>query len=304
VIAVSSRGHRAGGINFDDINFEHTEYAPMRAYAQSKSANALFAVHLDRLAKQYGVRAFAVHPGPIPTSDLFAESAVGIKSNFTVGLLRGLAKIARGLHITQLLNAVRKPDTPNAFKTIQQGAATLVWAATSRELDDIGGVYCEDCNIAEFVPADSDEPFGVRPWAIDDEQAARLWNVCEEMTGVEICGSLPATFGQSLIKLMEWRGLTDEGLAEAALVSAKTIQRMRTVVDRKWKLEAVMAVCIGLHLPPYVSFDLIAKAGLGFQANERHITYKHLLSTYYESTIIECNEFLETAGYEPIGREE
>jgi hypothetical protein len=96
-----------------------------------------------------------------------------------------LAKTARGLHITELPNAIRKPCTPDAFKTIQQGAATSVWAATSRELDGIGGVYCEDCNIARSVPADSDEPFGVRPWAIDDEQAARLWQVSEEMTGVE-----------------------------------------------------------------------------------------------------------------------
>jgi NAD(P)-dependent dehydrogenase (short-subunit alcohol dehydrogenase family) len=185
VIVVSSRGHRAGGVNFDDINFEHTEYAPMRAYAQSKSAIVLFAVQLDKPARQHGVRAFAVHPGPIPTSDLFAESVVGIKSNLTVGLLRGVAKVARGLHITELLNAVRKPDTPNAFKTIQQGAATSVWVATSRELDGIGGVYCEDCNIAEAVPADSDKPFGVRPWALDEEQAAQLWKVSEEMTGVE-----------------------------------------------------------------------------------------------------------------------
>jgi NAD(P)-dependent dehydrogenase (short-subunit alcohol dehydrogenase family) len=87
VIAVSSRGHRAGGINFADINFEHTEYTPMRAYAQSKTANILFSVRLDTLMKEYGVRAFAVHPGPIPTSDLFAGSAVGLKSNFTVGML-------------------------------------------------------------------------------------------------------------------------------------------------------------------------------------------------------------------------
>ncbi|MDR1917369.1 MAG: SDR family NAD(P)-dependent oxidoreductase [Christensenellaceae bacterium] len=130
VVAVSSRGHRAGGINFDDINFERTEYVPMRAYAQSKTANVLFAIQLDKLAKQYGVRAFAVHPGPIPTSDLFAESAVGIKSNFTVWIMRFFAKLARGLHITELLNAIRKPDIPNAFKTIQQGAATPVWCAT------------------------------------------------------------------------------------------------------------------------------------------------------------------------------
>ncbi|MDR1939285.1 MAG: SDR family NAD(P)-dependent oxidoreductase [Clostridiales bacterium] len=184
VVAVSSRAHREGGVNFDDINFERTEYKPMRAYAQSKSANVLFAVRLDNLAKRYGVRAFAVHPGPIPTSDLFAESVVGIRSRFTVGLLRGAAKFMRAINFTGIYNALKKPDVPDAFKTVAQGAATGVWAATAKELDNLGGLYCEDCDIAKAAAADVYEPTGVQPWAIDTDASERLWQISEKMTGV------------------------------------------------------------------------------------------------------------------------
>ncbi len=185
VILVGSRGHRWGGVLFDDPNFLTTEYTPNRAYAASKSALSLFAVRLDELAHKDNVRAFAVHPGPIPSSDLFAESIVGLRPSYVVALTRFSAKLMRGLHITELLNAFRRPQIENAFKTIQQGAATPVWCATSSLLNGIGGVYCEDCNIASPVSADSDEPHGVRPWAIDPGLAKKLWELGEEMTGIQ-----------------------------------------------------------------------------------------------------------------------
>ncbi|VBB06927.1 short-chain dehydrogenase/reductase sdr [Lucifera butyrica] len=184
VIEVASRGHRFGSVLFDDVHFNRTEYNGMRAYAQSKSATALFAVKLDELAKKDKVRAFAVHPGPIPTSDLFAESLVGIKPPWVVSLIRLSAQVMRGLHVTELLNILRHPRIEDAFKTIEQGASTLVWCAVSSDLNDLGGVYCEDCNIAQAVSADSDEPYGVRPWAINPELATRLWKLSEELTGV------------------------------------------------------------------------------------------------------------------------
>lgn len=184
VVLVSSRGHRWGGVLFDDSSFEHTEYSPNRAYAQSKSAISLFACRLDALAQKDGIRAFAAHPGPIPTSDLFAESIVGIKPSWQVHLMRMSAKLMRGLHITSLLNAMRHPETGDAFKTIQQGAATIVWCAVSKDLDGTGGVYCEDCDIAQAVTADSESHFGVWPWAVDPEQAERCWQMSEKMVGV------------------------------------------------------------------------------------------------------------------------
>ena len=188
VIVVSSRGHRFGGVLFEDINFEKTEYNGMRAYAQSKTANALFALKLNEIGVKHNIKAFSVHPGPVPSSELFAGSLVGIAPNFQISLIRFLSKIMRGLHLTELLNMLRKSKIEHEgdlFKTIQQGAATTVWCATNNDLRSIGGVYCEDCNIAKAVPADSNEPFGVRPWAIDQEMANRLWEISEKMTGTK-----------------------------------------------------------------------------------------------------------------------
>jgi hypothetical protein len=110
------------------------------------------------------VRAFAVHPGGIMTD-----------------LQRHLPReeqIAMGwMDADGTLNP--------AFKTPAQGAATSVWCATSTQLDGLGGVYCEDCNIAVIVPDDAATWTGVRQYAIDPEAARRLWTVSETMTGVE-----------------------------------------------------------------------------------------------------------------------
>ena len=72
------------------------------------------------------------------------------------------------------------------MKTVEQGAATTVWAAVSHQLDALGGVYCEDCNIAEPVPAETQETRGVRPWAMDPALAERLWALSEKITGLGI----------------------------------------------------------------------------------------------------------------------
>jgi NAD(P)-dependent dehydrogenase (short-subunit alcohol dehydrogenase family) len=185
IVNVSSRGHRAGGVIFDDINFNHTEYDGMVAYAQSKTALILFTLKLDELAQKDNIRAFAVHPGPIPSTDIFAESGVGIDSDFKVSLMRNLARFMRAFNITALQNFVRNPkNTGDIYKNVQQGAATSVWCAVSNDLNGKGGVYCEDSNIAVVVPDGSMAPFGVRQWALDMDSAERLWKICEEMTGV------------------------------------------------------------------------------------------------------------------------
>jgi NAD(P)-dependent dehydrogenase (short-subunit alcohol dehydrogenase family) len=185
IVNLSSRGHRAGGVIFEDIHFERTEYSGMRAYAQTKTALILLTVKEDALLRAHGIRAYAVHPGPVPASDLFAAGHVGTPSHHKTQHARLRAKLARALHVTEVLNFIRRPkNAGDLYKTVQQGAATTVWAAVSKDLDGIGGVYLEDCNVAVVVPNGSAAPFGVRPWALDAEAAERLWQLCEDMTGI------------------------------------------------------------------------------------------------------------------------
>lgn len=186
VVTVSSRAQRLGGVNFEDPNFLSYEYHPMKAYAQSKSANVLFAVELDRLGKVHGVRAFAAHPGLVPSTNLGSSSLEAKAPGIAKTITKATPKIMRFLHVSSLINVLKqfKPHhIGDEFKSNQQGAATPVWCAISDELNDKGGVYCEDCNIALAVN-DSSSPFGVLPWAIDPEQATRLWSLSEKLTRV------------------------------------------------------------------------------------------------------------------------
>jgi hypothetical protein len=81
------------------------------------------------------------------------------------------------------IDADGNPLNPEGFKTPQQGAATQVWAATSPRLDGLGGLYLEDCEVAEPAPEDGGSG-GVKAWATDPEQAARLWELSAELTEV------------------------------------------------------------------------------------------------------------------------
>ncbi|MDR1164105.1 MAG: SDR family NAD(P)-dependent oxidoreductase [Candidatus Accumulibacter sp.] len=204
IVNLSSRGHRVSGVLFDDIHFKHTEYSGMRAYAQSKAALVLLTVKLDALLREHKIRAYAVHPGPVPSSDLFAAGRVGSDSRAKVWLARLHARLARVLHVTEALNIVRRPkNVGDLYKTVQQGAATTVWAATSEDLEGFGGVYLEDCNIAVVVPNGSTAPFGVRPWAFDEAAAERLWRFCEEMTGIRFAALAQSSEAPKVIQSSE-----------------------------------------------------------------------------------------------------
>ncbi|TMR22829.1 SDR family NAD(P)-dependent oxidoreductase [Nonomuraea turkmeniaca] len=162
VVTVSSGGHRNSGIRWDDVQFERG-YDKWLAYGQAKTANILFAVQLDALARDAGVRAFSLHPGAI------------------------LTPLQRHLPREEMVAAGWIDEAGNAldpsFKTPEQGAATQVWAATSPQLAGMGGVYCEDCEIAELITDEEPGP-GVRSYAVDPDEAARLWQLSAELTGV------------------------------------------------------------------------------------------------------------------------
>ncbi len=161
VVCLSSIGHRLSPIRFDDINFETTDYDKWIAYGQAKTANALFAVELNRRLSGKGVTAFSVHPGGIMTNLQRDMSDAEIKS---MGWVDDDGNVREG------------------FKTPAGGAATAVWAATNSSLNGRGGEYCEDCHIAE--PAKDDVPFaGVQAYAQDAEAAKKLWAVSEGMLG-------------------------------------------------------------------------------------------------------------------------
>jgi NAD(P)-dependent dehydrogenase (short-subunit alcohol dehydrogenase family) len=167
VVSLSSVGHRRAGVDFDDWNFERRQYDRWVAYGQSKTANALFAVALDAKGEQHDVRAFSVHPGGVVTD-----------------LVRHMS--AEELGAYGVLDKAGRPiiDPERNMKTPEQGAATSVWCATSRQLDGLGGVYCENSDIAIAVPGDSTELRGVRPWATDPEFADRLWSLSEKLLGL------------------------------------------------------------------------------------------------------------------------
>ncbi|MFE1796481.1 SDR family NAD(P)-dependent oxidoreductase [Streptomyces sp. NPDC059517] len=165
IVSVSSTGHHTSDIRWDDPHWNRGDYDKWEAYGQAKTANVLFAVQIDALGKDSGVRAFALHPGGILTP-----------------LQRHLPRqemVERGW-----IDENGVPLNPEGFKSPEQGAATQVWAATSPQLSGMGGVYCEDCDIAEIAPADGTR-VGVREYAIDPASAARLWALSAELTGVD-----------------------------------------------------------------------------------------------------------------------
>jgi NAD(P)-dependent dehydrogenase (short-subunit alcohol dehydrogenase family) len=165
VVSLSSRGHLRAPVDFDDPNFDRRRYDKWIAYGQSKTATALFAVALDKRGEAHHVRAFAVHPGAVIT------------------------ELMRSMSPEEIRAAVDRSREVGMFKTTEQGAATSVWCATSPLLDGMGGVYCEDCDIAEAVPADFPEQRGVRPWAIDPSLAERLWTMGEAWLGVQVAAT-------------------------------------------------------------------------------------------------------------------
>jgi NAD(P)-dependent dehydrogenase (short-subunit alcohol dehydrogenase family) len=167
VVTLSSLGHRFSGVIFDDPNFLHHPYEKWIAYGQSKTANSLFSVHLDKVGCELGIRAFAVHPGRIVSTNLNRFMSDEEKAKALQSLPTGDPRFV-----------------PSFVKSIAQGAATTVWAATSPQLNGMGGVYCANCDISPLVPGTSAETDGVRRWAVDPNLAERLWQLSEQLCGI------------------------------------------------------------------------------------------------------------------------
>jgi NAD(P)-dependent dehydrogenase (short-subunit alcohol dehydrogenase family) len=167
VVNVSSQGHQFAPFDFDDPNFLSREYETLSAYGQSKTAVNLFTTELDNRSKDYNVRAYSLHPGSIAGTELGREASIELFQK--IGLCDKQGNFA--------------PEVIASLKTIPQGAATTVWCATSPLLNNIGGVYCENTDIAQLslIPEVSD---GVKPYSLDETNAKRLWKLSEELTGI------------------------------------------------------------------------------------------------------------------------
>ncbi|MEP4052591.1 MAG: SDR family NAD(P)-dependent oxidoreductase [Litorimonas sp.] len=164
VIALSSTAHAICDVHWEDPHFHTHDYDKWQAYGSAKSANALFALGVDERWKSDGVRAFSVHPGGIFTP-----------------LQRHLSDEEMVVLGWKNADGTVPPAVTAMFKTPEQGGATAVWAATSPSLNDMGGLYCEDCDIAKAATEESQRYHHARDWIGSLESAERLWNMTEAM---------------------------------------------------------------------------------------------------------------------------
>ncbi|PWY96128.1 short-chain dehydrogenase [Aspergillus sclerotioniger CBS 115572] len=161
VIILSSGSHRFGQVNFDNLTWQG-EYDTWMAYAQSKTANIWTANEIERRYGSQGLHAVSLHPGTIATD------------------------LLRHVPDEQMAVWTADKDLEKYWKTPEQGAATIVWAATAKELEGRGGVYLDNCSVAEeWVPTESGWGSGYASWAFSPEKEARLWDVSLELVGLK-----------------------------------------------------------------------------------------------------------------------
>jgi NAD(P)-dependent dehydrogenase (short-subunit alcohol dehydrogenase family) len=164
LVELSSIGHRRSGINWDDPHYRTRPYDKWESYGQSKTANSLFAVGLNRRLAERGVTANAVMPGGIMTP---LQRHLPREEMIAFGWMDEAGKIN------------------DRFKSTEQGAATSVWAALAPELEGVGGLYLEDCAQAPAW-SEADPVHGVMPHALDPEAAERLWDLSVKTTGADL----------------------------------------------------------------------------------------------------------------------
>lgn len=162
VVCVSSSAHRITPAVLDDINLEaEGRYKPYVAYGNSKTCVVWMANQIERLYGNQGIHAYSLNPG---------------------GIWTPLQK-----HVQEQMDTAREDaNVMRYMKSLEQGCATTIWAATARELEGKGGVYCEDCEVAGPKPADAPNPHiapGYAPFAFDPEGEERLWKMSLGMVG-------------------------------------------------------------------------------------------------------------------------
>jgi NAD(P)-dependent dehydrogenase (short-subunit alcohol dehydrogenase family) len=178
VVNVSSWGHHFSPFVFEDPNFINREFDSFSAYGQSKTASILFSLELDIRGKNAGVRSYSLHPGIISETELGRN--VPHEDLVNYGIFDENGKVIN--------------DPSKGLKSLSQGASTTVWCAISPQLNDIGGVYCENADIAKLDNSEagnSEENLDgstmmkdVMPFALKEDAAKKLWILSEQLTGV------------------------------------------------------------------------------------------------------------------------
>ncbi len=159
VVNLSSAGHKFAAVNLEDPNYQRRDYDKWQAYGESKTANVLFSVGLEQRLGAQGVHALAVHPGMIMTN------------------------LSRHMQPEDMESLIAKAPAgqKKQFKTLEQGSATSVWAASAPQLEGRGALYLEDCHVAG--PAVAGEDGGVESYALDPDLADGLWTLSEQLVG-------------------------------------------------------------------------------------------------------------------------
>ena len=159
VVCVSSSGHKKSPPHFDDLKLEQN-YDPWTSYGQAKTSNIYMANEIERRYGALNLHAFSLHPGGIWT---------GLQTHMDTSKLKG------------------NPEVERVLKSVEQGAATSLWAAVGGELKGMGGLYLEDCGVArtaEEVAGMKDGRAGYAEHAYDEGAEGRLWRVSCELVGV------------------------------------------------------------------------------------------------------------------------
>jgi NAD(P)-dependent dehydrogenase (short-subunit alcohol dehydrogenase family) len=160
VVSVASIGHLFSPVVFDDLHYRFRPYDQWTSYGQSKSANVLFAVGAAQRWADDGIVANALMPGNIASTALARHMGADDLANFGEQTELGLPPV----------------------KTIEQGAATSVLLAASPDVEGVTGRYYEDCAEAPQVTERGTHTGGVAPYALDRDNAERLWQVSNELT--------------------------------------------------------------------------------------------------------------------------
>ena len=193
-------------------------------------------------------------------------------------------------------------NDPKYIEYTRNGAKLTKWANAHVDKCCLRfiNVY-EQCNVGEycFGALNSDEEYNRHYLMLGDNDKGQLKPVSfVEMSN--IANSLPSTFHEALIALMKMKNVTIEQLAERASLSVETIKRLRRGERKSYTMDLVLALCIGLHLPPWLSCELTRRAGLMLRDIPEHRAYRYILDCLFMDSIDEVQKFLKENKFEPL----